>query len=44
MKYSNYYYEYCIGIKTGSTDAAGYCLLSAAEKDGQRLICVMMGC
>lgn len=44
MKYSNYYYEYCIGIKTGSTDAAGYCLLSAAEKDGQRLICVMLGC
>lgn len=44
MKYSGYYYEYCIGIKTGSTDAAGYCLLSAAEKDGQRLICVMMGC
>lgn len=44
MKYSGYYYEYCTGIKTGSTDAAGYCLLSSAEKDGQRLICVMMGC
>lgn len=44
MKYSGYYYEYCTGIKTGSTDAAGYCLLSSAEKDGQRLICVMLGC
>ena len=44
MRYSGYYYEYCTGIKTGSTDAAGYCLLSSAEKDGQRLICVMLGC
>lgn len=43
-KYLGYYYENCIGIKTGSTDAAGYCLLSAAQKDGQTLICVMMGC
>lgn len=43
-KYSGYYYEYCTGIKTGSTSAAGYCLLSSAEKEGQRLICVMMGC
>jgi D-alanyl-D-alanine carboxypeptidase (penicillin-binding protein 5/6) len=43
-KYQGYYYEYATGIKTGSTDAAGYCLLSSAEKDGQRLICVMMGC
>lgn len=43
-KYSDYYYEYCTGIKTGTTNAAGYCLLSSAEKDGQRLICVMLGC
>jgi serine-type D-Ala-D-Ala carboxypeptidase (penicillin-binding protein 5/6) len=43
-KYQGYYYEYCIGIKTGSTDAAGYCLISAAEKDGQTLICVVLGC
>ena len=43
-KYAGYYYENCIGIKTGSTDSAGYCLLSAAEKDGQRLIAVVLGC
>ena len=43
-KYSGYYYEYCTGIKTGTTDAAGYCLLSSAEKDGESLICVMLGC
>ncbi len=43
-KYSGYLYEYCTGIKTGSTTTAGYCLLSSAEKDGQTLLCVMMGC
>ncbi|MBR1780439.1 MAG: D-alanyl-D-alanine carboxypeptidase [Oscillospiraceae bacterium] len=43
-KYAGYYYENCIGIKTGSTTAAGYCLLSAAEKEGQTLICVLLGC
>lgn len=43
-KYTGYYYDKCIGIKTGSTDAAGYCLLSAAEQDGQRLIAVVLGC
>ncbi len=43
-KYSGYYYEYCTGIKTGTTDAAGHCLLSSAEKNGQTLICVMLGC
>lgn len=31
------------GIKTGHTDAAGYCLVSSAEKDGMRLIAVVMG-
>ena len=42
-KYSGYVYDDCIGIKTGSTDAAGYCLLSAAERDGTVLISVVMG-
>ncbi len=41
--YSGYVYENCIGIKTGTTDAAGYCLLSAAEQDGTMLISVVMG-
>ncbi len=44
LSYSGYYYEKCIGIKTGSTDDAGYCLLAAAEEDGQTLISVVMGC
>ncbi len=31
------------GLKTGHTDEAGYCLVSSAERDGMRLISVVMG-
>lgn len=31
------------GIKTGHTEAAGYCLVSSAKKKGMRLISVVMG-
>lgn len=31
------------GIKTGHTEAAGYCLLSSAQRDGRRLIAALMG-
>ena len=31
------------GIKTGHTEAAGYCLVSSAVKEGMRLIAVVMG-
>jgi D-alanyl-D-alanine carboxypeptidase (penicillin-binding protein 5/6) len=31
------------GLKTGHTDAAGYCLVSSAERDAMRLIAVVMG-
>jgi len=31
------------GMKTGHTDAAGYCLVSSAHRDGMRLIAVVMG-
>ncbi len=31
------------GMKTGSTDEAGYCLVSSAERDGMRIISVVMG-
>lgn len=31
------------GIKTGHTEAAGYCLVSSAERNGMRLISVLMG-
>ena len=31
------------GVKTGHTQAAGYCLVAAAERDGMRLISVVLG-
>ncbi|MDX1554514.1 MAG: D-alanyl-D-alanine carboxypeptidase family protein [Xanthomonadales bacterium] len=31
------------GLKTGHTEAAGYCLASSASRDGMRLISVVMG-
>ena len=31
------------GVKTGHTDAAGYCLLSSAQREGRRLIAAVMG-
>ncbi|MBB3189366.1 D-alanyl-D-alanine carboxypeptidase family protein [Halomonas cerina] len=31
------------GLKTGWTDAAGYCLVASAERDDMRLISVVMG-
>jgi D-alanyl-D-alanine carboxypeptidase (penicillin-binding protein 5/6) len=39
---SQYFYEYAIGIKTGYTTQAGNCLVSCAEKDNIRLICVTL--
>lgn len=44
MRYAGYMYSSCIGIKTGYTDDAGYCLLSAAQQNGKTLIAVVMGC
>jgi D-alanyl-D-alanine carboxypeptidase (penicillin-binding protein 5/6) len=31
------------GLKTGHTDSAGYCLVTSAERDGMRLISVVLG-
>ncbi len=31
------------GLKTGWTDAAGFCLVASAQRDGMRLITVVMG-
>ena len=31
------------GVKTGHTEAAGYCLIASAERQGMRLISVVMG-
>lgn len=35
-------YPYCTGIKTGFTKLAGRCLVSSAQKDGVKLICVTL--
>ena len=35
-------YEYCVGGKTGFTDNAGRCSVSVAEKDGLRVVCVVL--
>ena len=35
-------YEYAKGIKTGHTNDAGYCLASSAEKDGVKLLSVVL--
>ena len=39
---NKYYYPAAIGIKTGSHSMSGYCFAGAAEKDGVRLISVVM--
>ncbi len=41
MVTGKYLYEYCLGGKTGYTDAAGNTLATFAGKDGLRLICVV---
>lgn len=35
-------YEGCIGVKTGFTSKSGRCLVSAAQRNGQTLICVTL--
>ena len=39
----NYYYEYATGMKTGATPKAYRCIVSSAEKDGMKLICLIFG-
>lgn len=36
--------ENCVGVKTGFTDNAGRCLVSASEKDGMRVVSVVLNC
>ena len=38
----SYIYDRAIGIKTGTTDEGGHCLLSAAEDGDRYLICVVL--
>ncbi len=37
------YYDGCNGLKTGSTDKAGYCISVSAKRNGMQLIAVIMG-
>ena len=39
-----YLYDGAEGIKTGTTDEAGHCLVSSAVRAGRRLVCVVLGC
>lgn len=41
---SPFYYKGAIGVKTGSTNAAGKCYVGAAEKDGATIITVVLKC
>ncbi|WP_244209192.1 D-alanyl-D-alanine carboxypeptidase family protein [Paenibacillus ferrarius] len=41
--FKKYSYAGLDGLKTGSTDDAGYCFTGTAEKNGMRLITVVMG-
>ncbi|MBE5741291.1 MAG: D-alanyl-D-alanine carboxypeptidase [Clostridiales bacterium] len=36
--------EGCCGVKTGFTTKAGRCLVSATERDGMTLVCVVLNC
>ncbi len=37
-------YEGATGIKTGFTVAAGRCLVTSAEREGMKLVCVLLNC
>ena len=37
------YYDGCNGLKTGSTDKAGYCVVATAKRGNMQLVAVIMG-
>ncbi len=41
--YVSYYYKYAKGIKTGSTEEAGYCVVTTASKDGYNYLAIVLG-
>ncbi|WP_245856175.1 D-alanyl-D-alanine carboxypeptidase family protein [Paenibacillus rigui] len=43
VNFKKYAYPGLDGLKTGSTDDAGYCFTGTAERNGMRLISVVMG-
>ncbi len=40
---SSLFYEYATGVKTGSTELGGKCLVASASKDGASVVAVMLG-
>lgn len=38
-----YYYDSAVGIKTGHTQSAGYCLAGAVQRDGINIISIVLG-
>jgi D-alanyl-D-alanine carboxypeptidase (penicillin-binding protein 5/6) len=38
-----YAYAGACGMKTGTTDGAGNCLISCATRDGRRILCILLG-
>jgi len=44
LRPGKYFYPHAIGVKTGYTDFAGRPLVAAAEKDGRRVIAVVLNC
>lgn len=43
-KSSDYYYSKCTGIKTGTVQKAGYCLVASAQQGDRNLIVVLLNC
>ena len=41
---SKYYYEGATGIKTGHHKQAGWCVVASAERDGVRLMAIVLNC
>lgn len=44
VKANRYFYPFCIGGKTGTTAAAGKCLIAVAQKEGRTLVACQFGC
>lgn len=42
--YSKYYTPYIHGVKTGTMNTSGRCLISVAEQDGARYLSLVFGC
>ncbi len=41
--YSDCYYMYATGMKTGMTDQAGHCVVATAERFNHQIICIVFG-